>query len=168
MGRGRTSHRSSGRRADLRWTGGLASFAALSAGSSAVAVLTQGNTSQTLMRVRGNVLANVEGAEAQGDSAEIGISLLLGQAGLGAAEIESTPLGDPDAPFIWYTRFVLAAVGTGADDALGGRVYREVVDNKAMRVIRPDQELYVVVESLTISGALAADVHVGLRMLLAD
>ena len=166
MARARGFARSTGRRADLRWTGGRQSFQALNGGTSAQGVIvTAGITSQTLMRIRGELLLIVTGAETSGDSADIGVGLLLQQAG---ATATSLPLADDEAPFIWYARHVLTTRAAAVSDALGARVVRTVIDNKAMRVIRPDQELVVIANNLTIAGALQVDVHVSMRFLLAD
>jgi len=45
-------------------------------------------------------------------------------------------------------------------------VYREVIDVKAMRTIRPDREVQWVVENTSLAGALSVNISIAARFLL--
>ncbi len=84
------------------------------------------------------------------------------------AILTSLPITDGEAPFVWYETFHLwSETGTGADDAVAQH-HRLVVDSKAMRMLRPDQELVYVVETLAVVGAPVVDTGFAGRFLLAD
>ncbi len=159
--------RSSGRRADYRWTGGRQAFLAQATGSSQAVILTAGNTSQTLMRTRGTLVAFLDGVQTGGELLDIGIAMLVQQAG---ATATSLPLTDPEAPFFYYDRFAIGYEEAVSDvvDMPGLSVYRATIDVKAMRVIRPDQEVILIVEAADIAGNANANISVAARFLLAD
>ncbi len=162
-----TRARSGGRRADLRWTKGAFAFNALGATSTSGVIVAAGNTSQTMMRVRGELLVYLDGTQAPGTFLRVAIGMLIQQAGVTAT---SVPLSDGEAPFFWYESFALAYEEAVTDlIAMPGlAVFRKTIDGKAMRVLRPDQEIAVVVEQATIgsSGSINGDVEA--RFLLAD
>ncbi len=157
----------SGRRADLRWTFGSLSVEAQGAGSSTGTIVQAGNTSQTLMRVRGQILGWLDGVQTPPVSVHVGVGFIITQDG---ATPTSLPLTDGDAPFLYYQTFALAyeEYVTDVIDATGTAVFRHEIDVKSMRIIRPDQKVSMVVENATIAGAGSINVHVGARFLLAD
>ncbi len=159
--------RSRGRRADLRWTKGAASFLALGAGSAQFAIVASGITSQTLMRTRGNLVAYMDGTSAPPKLVEVAVGMLVQQAG---AVATSLPLSDGEAPFFYYDSFMIGyeEMVTDVIDIPGISSYRAVVDVKAMRVIRPDQEIVFIVEQATTSGAGPINLAFSARFLLAD
>ncbi len=156
--------RSGGRRADLRWTYGSSHYSGTT--SSAFLTLISGsNFSQTLMRSRGQLLCSIDGP-AVNDTIDVGIGFLLAQAGL--TGIASTPLTDGDAPFFWFHAFTLHSQTSTQSEVLGTQVYRTEIDSKAMRVVRPDQAVYSVIEVLQVVGTPAVDLDLTCRFLLAD
>ena len=58
------------------------------------------------MRIRGNLLAYIDGASAPAKLVSIGVGLILAQSGQ-SGTVLSSPITDPDAPWIWYERFSL-------------------------------------------------------------
>ncbi len=163
------AHRSSGRRADLRWSLGAATFNALTAGTNSSTIVTSGITSQTIMRVRGSLLAYLDATHAPGQAVRIGVGFILAQGGAGTTVL-SSPLTDGDAPWFWYETFSLGyeEMVTDVVDVPGATAYRATIDSKAMRVLRPDQEVQCVVENQTIQTASAVNVFVDARFLIAD
>ena len=164
------ARRRSGRRADYRWTFGTHSFTGLAAGgNTAGTIVTAGNTSQTLMRVRGSFLAWLDATgSAAADTVIVAAGLLVQQ---GGAASTSLPITDGDAPWLWHASFTLAteiAFPTGGDGQPGILWVREEVDNKAMRVVRPDQEIELVVETLDVVGAPVINFSMSSRFLFAD
>jgi len=155
---------------DTRWTGGNIIFAALSAGSSAQTILTSSNTiPETWMRMRGHLLAYLDGAKAGGEGVDVAIGAIVMPEGQGATVV-SSPITDDTAPWLWYERFSLVyeEYVTDVVDAVGGPLVRIPIDAKAMRIIRPDREVQLVIEQATLSGLAAASVNVSLtsRILL--
>ncbi len=162
--------RGAGRRTDYRWILGQASFSALGTGSSAAITVGAASSSfsETLMRVRGNLMAYVDTTQAPGGATRYGLGLIKAQAGQGTTVL-SLPLTDGFAPWIWYATFGLAyeEMVTDVVDVPGVTSYRERIDSKAMRKLPPDVELQLVIQSATVlGGGVAANVQVELRMLL--
>ncbi len=161
--------RSSGRKADLRWTGGQFSFSALAAGSAAGTIVSAGNTSQTLMRTRGEILCYVDAAGAPGVFADVAVGMIVMPGGSGTT-VTSSPITDPDAPWFFYERFSLGYEERVTDvvSINGIDFFRKAIDVKAMRVIRPDREIQVVIEQASIQSALSVNCVVNSRFLLGD
>ncbi len=156
-----------GRKTDLRWTGSTVSQLAFSAGTAASQVLSAGLSRETLTRTRGSLIAYIDGASAPGKLVHCAVGLLVAQAG-SAGAVRSAPLTDRDAPWFWYSEFTLGyeEMVTDVVDVPGISSYREQVDSKAMRVIRPDQDVIAVFENQTIGSAAAINVVLGVRILL--
>ncbi len=167
MARRRT--RGGGRRADLRWTLGGASGLAIGAGTSASTIVTQGVTSQTLMRVRGNLLCYLDGVQAPGTLVRCAAGFITVPGGLGTTVV-SSPITDGDAPWLWFESWALGyeEYVTDVVDAVGASVYRAVIDSKAMRIIRPDQEVQFVFEQATVGDPGSVNIRVDARFLIAD
>ena len=159
--------RRSGRKADLRWIGGRQVISAITNTTSAVIIVSQGNTSQTIMRTRGSLLLYLNDPVAAGDVADVAVGFLVVPAGL-STTVTSSPITDPDAPWFYYDRVILGSEDTVAPDQLGLKVYRSVIDVKAMRVLRPDQEVQFVVETTNVGGTVAVNFAVAARFLIAD
>ena len=161
--------RRAGRKADLRWTFGSASFLAQAAGTVATTILSSGNTSQTLMRTRGELLAFIDAVQAPGALVRVGCALLVVPSGLGATVL-SSPLTDGEAPFFWYEAFSIGheEMVTDVIGVEGLPIKRIPLDAKAMRVIRPDQEVQAVLEVVNIGTAANINVSITARFLLAD
>ena len=160
--------RKSGRKADLRWIGGGSTFSALAGGASGgITAITAGNVSQTIMRTRGSLLVHIDTTPSAGEVAQIGVALLIVPGGTGTT-VTSNPLANPDAPYFYYETFHLASEDTAVAVDAGLKMYRSVVDVKAMRVLRPDQEVQFLAEVVNVAGAMSVNISLAFRMLIAD
>ncbi len=150
-----------------RWVGGQVNAFALGAGTSGqIFASSVADRAETLLRTRGKVVCWVVGPEAPPVSADIGMGLIVVPSGTGAT-VTSSPIADENAPWLWYTRFTIGyeEMVTDVIDIPGLSIFREVVDSKAMRIIRPDREIQFVVENTTVSGALSVNISFNARML---
>jgi len=147
------------------WTGGTASAFAMAAGVIGSTLASAAHLSETLLRMRGNLLAYVDGVQAPGGLTRVAVGIILVPEGTGASVLWS-PLTDGDAPWIWIDCFALG-YEEGVVDAVGFQglsVYRSVIDNRAMRIVR-NQEVQVVFESVTALSAIAINAVLDVRVL---
>ena len=148
------------------WTGvGQGAFS-LAAGTVGATIFGAVHMVETLMRFRGNLVAWVDGTEAPAVSAQIGVGLILVPEGTGTT-VTWSPLSDPDASWMYYSSFILGYEEQVTDviSVQGLSIYREKIDSKAMRVVRPDTELQVVFENVTFEAALSVNLHLTGRIL---
>ncbi len=84
--------------------------------------------------------------------------------------VVSSPITDDSAPWLWYTRFTLGyeEMVTDVVDVPGLSSYREVIDAKAMRVLRPDREVQLVFEQASVLSANNVNVVANFRGLFAS
>jgi len=78
------------------------------------------------------------------------------------------PVTDGDAPWLWYD-FANLAYEEYVTDVIGSTeaaMRRIIVDNKAMRRTRPDEEYQFVATNQTTNGAAAVDIAFGFRTLI--
>ena len=166
---GRAS-RGGGRKADLHWvafTGGATALGAgvfgaeLKAGLGAI-----GGRTQTLMRTRGNMVCWVDGAPAVGVLVLVSLGMHLVPEGTGST-VTVSPLTEPGAGWFYHEAVVIGYDEPVTDviDVPGLSSVRSVIDIKAMRVIRPEIEIQLVIEATTVGGAGAINVHVVGRFL---
>ncbi len=150
----------------IRWAGSNHQFAALAAGASAQTYITDGNT-ETILRIRGELMAWVNGIQTGAVLAEIAVGALVVQAGSGTTVIQE-PIDEDKAPWLFYERFVLGYEEMIADAIQVGQLsgVRIVVDNKAMRILRPGREVQLVVQNFTLNGAVPVNVNFTSRVLL--
>ena len=164
----RARRRGAGRRADLRWVLGRGTLLTLSGGATAGAtVISAGNTSQTIMRTRGRFAVWLDPPLVVGDLVAWAVGLLI-VPGLTGTTVTSSPLTDPEAPFYWYESGHLAAETTADADGEGIKVVTGIVDVKAMRILRPDQEVQMVAEMSDITQTSEVNFHGTFRTLIAD
>ena len=147
------------------WTGFSISSNALSAGTAAATMFSAAHESETLLRMRGNLVSYLDGTSTPGEEIEMGVGLILVPEGTGTTVLWS-PLTDIDAPWIWYERFVLGyeEMVTDVVDVPGITSYRSVIDSKSMRIVR-NQEMQCVFENVTLGGAGATNNAVSIRAL---
>ncbi len=160
--------RGSGRKIDsTHWTGFSAVTASggLSAGAVGFNIHAAAHLPETLLRTRGNLLAWVEGAVAPNLMASVSVGMILVPEGTGTTVLWS-PGTDPDAPWFWYSSFLLGYEELVTDVVQAQEVssYRETIDSKAMRRVR-NQEVQLVVENITLFGATIVGVGVAGRSL---
>ena len=157
------------RKPNLHWTGVRASTFGLAAGSVGLNMSVSAHATETLLRIRGNFAAFLDGLLGGGESILVSVGLHLVPEGTGTT-VTVEPFGDPSYPWWYYATFVLAH-----EEYVNNVVYapdmvsfREVIDVKAMRIIRPDQELQLVVENTTLLAAAPVNVTFEARVLSQD
>lgn len=168
MARRRSSHdRVPPKIQNLRWIGGRQSFSAQAAGTSAVTFITSAAETDTIMRIRGQIYAIIDAAGAPEVWVEAALGVILMPAGQGTTVVLS-PITDPDAPWLLYERFLLGyeEMVTDVVDVPGATSFRKEIDVKAMRILRPDRELQLVFENVTLAGAISVNLSFDFRMLL--
>ncbi len=156
----------SGKKIDfVHWTLGQMSPAALGAGTSGATLFAALHEPETLLRMRGNLLAWVDANQAPGVSARISAGVILVPEGTGTTVLWS-PITDADAPWIWVEHFMLGYEEMVVDtvDVPGLTSFRAVIDNKAMRISR-NQELQGVFENVTAGGAMSINGSLQIRVL---
>ena len=151
---------------DTRWGGARHTISALTAGSVAQILLTDG-LKETVLRIRGEVVCWMDGTQAPPKAVEVGIGALVVQAGSGTTVIQA-PLTDPEAPWLFYERFFIGydELVTDVIDIPVISGVRRVVDSKAMRIVREGREIQLVVENATAPSPGAINLSFGFRMLL--
>jgi len=129
------------------------------AGATAVNVLSAQHLPETLMRMRGEWIASFDGALAGANGVAVTGGLIQVPEGTGATVLWS-PITDGDAPWIWWDTIHLIYEEYVTDVVQSAMVSsgRRVIDSKAMRKFR-NTELQFVLESATISGFNAANIH---------
>ncbi len=160
--------RTSGRRADLRWTRGSAAILGQTTagvfGNSTI--ITTSERSETIMRTRGEILVWLDASgSVAGDILRWAAGFLIQQEGQTPA---STPIADGEAPFFWYETGTLAAETAVGNVGAPSEMARIVVDSKAMRILRPNQEVEFIYEVVDVVGAPISNASINARFLLAD
>ncbi len=152
---------------NIRWAGAAHQFSAFGAGTSAQVMVTAADTKDTIMRIRGEVLAYVDGASAPGKAAKIAIGAIVMPEGQ-STTVVSSPISDDEAPWLFYEQFTLGyeEMVTDVIDVPGITFFRKAVDVKAMRILRPDQELQLVAENVTLLSATSINMTFTFRLLL--
>ncbi len=152
---------------NLRWSGATFSFLAQSAGSTAQVFVTSASTTDTIMRIRGELLANFDATLASGRGIDVAIGAIVMPEGQGTTVV-SSPISDEDAPWLFYERFALAyeEYVTDVISAQGAAVFRKTIDVKVMRILRPDRMMQLVVEQATVDGAAALNLRFSARILI--
>ena len=151
---------------ETRWGGSNSLFAAQAQGSAALVFIT-GGQQETILRIRGELVAYLDAEQAPGVLVQVGIGALVVQEGSGTTVIQ-TPLNDPEAPWLFYERFTL-----GYEEAVtnviampGLSVFRKEIDSKAMRILREGREVQLVLHNLTLLSGASINVSFNSRVLL--
>ncbi len=154
---------------NVRWTLGTFSIAGLGATNSALTILSDGGIEETVLRIRGELVAWKDGTSAPGVGVRVAVGILPVMGGQGTTVV-SSPLADADAPWMFYESFHLAyeEMVTDVIDVPGISSFRKTIDVKSMRILRPDEELQLVVEQATVIGAMNINIQGTLRFLLGD
>jgi len=140
------------------WTGFTFALGAQAAGNSGSTLFSAQHEPETLMRTRGNFLAYIDGVQTPGTGVIVGVGMIPVPEDTGST-VHWSPISDPDAPWLWYERFVLGyeEMVTDVVDVPGITVFRSVIDSKAMRILR-NQEVQFVVENATVLAAGSVNV----------
>ncbi len=152
-----------------RWSGGNFVFNAITAGTAALTLVTFGTANTTLIRLRGNLVAWIDGNEAPPVGLDVAIGAIVMPEGQGSTVL-SSPVTDDDAPWLFYERFAIGYEEYVIDviDAPGLTVFRKEIDVKAMRILRPDREVQLVMEQSGPIGNGAVNILVNFRALFLE
>jgi len=162
------ARRRSGKKIDsLRWIGFSTQFFAQAAGSAAATVLAATTVPDTIMRTRGTVLTFGDGTLSPPLAVDIALGMAVVPEGTGSTVLWS-PITDANAPWFWYTRFTIGYEEQVTDVIAASEIvaYRQEIDSKAMRRAAPDTEVQLVIENVTIAGALNVNASVTGRFLV--
>jgi len=149
----------------VHWQGFANSFTALGAGVVASTVGSAQHLPETILRIRGEWAADIDGTVAEGVGAFITAGLILVPEGTGATVLWS-PFTDSDAPWMWWDVFNLLYDET-VTDVIGSQQTlsrHRVIDSKAMRKVR-NTELQLVAENTTGQGAINVNIMTSARVL---
>ena len=148
----------------VHWTVGSFTIQGLAAGVAGITVAAAQHLPETLLRIRGEFLASLSSAVADGVGVGLTMGLILVPEGTGTTVLWS-PSTDGDAPWIWWDTAQLFYTEQATDDAwpVGVQV-RRIIDSKAMRKVR-NTELQFVAENSTLLAAGSIDVAGEVRVL---
>jgi len=137
-----------------------------SAGTAALLFATPGGDPTTILRIRGEISGWVDGTQAPAKAALITYGIIQVPEGTGSTVVWD-PFSDANAPWLLYGQAVVGyeEMVTDVVDVPGLSSFRHVIDNKAMRILRPDIELQFAVTNTTVGGALGVNLNYGLRWL---
>ncbi len=121
----------------------------------------------TIMRIRGEFIVWVDGAQATGRHAIVTAGIIKVPTGTGTTVLLN-PITDDKASWMWYTSVSVGyeEMVTDVIDVPGLTAVRVEVDNKAMRIVRPDEELQLVITNSTGIGAVSINATMTGRMLI--
>ena len=146
----------------VHWTFIQDGFAAFAAGTVARNMAAAQHLPETLLRIRGEWVASLDGGLVNGVGVSVVAGLIQVPEGTGATVLWS-PLTDGDAPWIWWDTFGLIykeyVVDAVASTEASSR--SRVIDSKAMRKMR-NTELQWVVEQATMTGSSASAISCAL------
>ena len=148
------------------WELSNGNFTAQAAGTTARAFSSVGTAPTTLMRIRGEVMGFIDGVLGAGKLVMCSYGIILVPEGTGTTVLYD-PFTDGNAPWLLYGQASLGyeELVTDVVDVPGITSFRHVIDNKAMRIIRPDVEMQFVMTNTSTVSAQAVHVAYGLRWL---
>ncbi len=149
-----------------RWDGSTLTFNAQGAGTSALVMVTDG-TQETILRIRGQIISYADGAQAPAGHVVMALGALVVQASSSTTVIQS-PLTDADAPWLFYETWNIGyeEMVTDVIDVPGITSFRKTIDSKAMRILREGREVQLVLEQISLGGAMNTNTSLAFRMLL--
>ncbi len=164
--------RRAGRRTDYVWSG-------LAAGAAVMGSITTGTAIQgiisfdlagTLRRIRGEVQAMFTTAAAANSMKVLAVGLIMASSDAvvaGATAIPS-PATDLKAPWVWHGFLLLARTATteGQDSFMTSA--RLSIDSKAMRRVKPNEDLVFVMDPVDLVGTEGAQLQLAVRALIAS
>ncbi len=121
----------------------------------------------TIVRVRGDALVMMDVGAAD-EGLTVGMGLIVGsddQVAIGSTAFPS-PSDDLDADWLWHSFFSLRSITGSQSDADGGQVARAVIDSKAMRKVKANDNLVAMADSSIAAGSPTFDASGAFRILL--
>ena len=152
----------SGRRTDYTWQGAQVGATLAAAGSTLAEIVTL-NAPQTLTRIRGSLVASIDGPT-DGDKVIMAFGFIVGteeDLAIGVTAMPN-PSDDLDAAWVWHSYIPMLAQAAGVENTVFGRL---TVDGKAMRRMRQSETLILVVDNVSAAGTPATDFAGGFRCL---
>ncbi len=142
------------------WEGSSAEFTLATGVRQAFVVVTEAtleNTpNPTLIRIHGDVIANISARTAADDSAVLAMGIIPQSAAAIAAGVTAMPqpFDDIGSPWLWHRMISMRSniAPPNGSDLLGN--LRIVIDNKSMRKFDLNQGLVLVVQNLVRTGTL--------------
>ena len=160
--------RQSGRRTDYTWQGdsGWFATAVAAAGSLGNTAIVTFNEPGTIVRIRGSGLAQLDQGGADGAAVyAMGLMVVSDDQNTAGVTAIPSPLEDKDGDWIWHRSGVLRTI-TGTDsDTYGSQVDRFEVDSKAMRRVKQNDVLAMVVDMANFTGTNTVDAAASFRVL---
>ncbi len=154
-----------GKRRLYDWEGASSTSLALASASSTSATLFTADKAETIVRIRGQILAQLTPAASTAeDAAIIAAGLIVVSTG---ATVAVDPFNDPGANWIWHQFILLHTSGVvGAVSDQGDQSGRMVtIDNKSMRKLREDEIVVLRVSNGNANGSPTVDVITAVRLL---
>ena len=148
------------------WELSTGSVSAQGTGSVAFQFSSVGTDPSTLLRIRGEVVGFTDGANAPGLGVYVAYGIILVPEGTGATVLFD-PEADANAPWLLYGSSFLGYEEQVTDviDIPGISSFRDKIDNKAMRIIRPDMEMQFVFTNASVFTAESVNLAYHLRWL---
>ena len=152
---------------NLRWIVVSDTALALSAGSIGALVLNAQTLPETIMRLRGSLLCFIDGFQAPGVLGLISVGLHVVPGGTGAM-VTARPFSEGNADWFFHTMFYIGYEEAVTDvvDVPVVSAYRERIDGKAMRRLKSDDEVQLVVENTTLGAAVNVNLVMATRFLM--
>ncbi len=147
----------------LAWEGNANPVLALAAGVGSAVQLSPVTFPRTMIRIRGEVFIEIDGAASDGELVLVTCGLVWHQQDV--AITGQSPFSDADASWVWWSGHCLSGEGVTEGNAGIGRSIRVPVDNKAMRKVGPDDELTFVAENTSLVSTASVNVVPNLRYL---
>jgi len=160
------ARRRTGKKIDfVHWTTSFASVLGQGSGAAARTLLAAQHLPETLMRMRGESVVYLDGAQAPPQLVIVEVGIILVPEGTGTTVLWS-PTADGDAPWIWWDTYFIGheEYVTDALQSVMINGARRVVDSKAMRIVR-NQEVQYVVENTAIIGVENINAMCSVRVL---
>jgi len=159
------NQRRSGRRTDYRWSGSTFAFPAV-ATANLTQIIFNATAATTLMRSRGAVLLSLID-QAVGDQKVVGLGLIVvteAAVAAGGSALPS-PISVPEAEWVWHQYVPLQSQTVTEDPSTGEGTARIIIDSKAMRKMKPNESLVLVLDAADLAGSVSAMVTGGIRAL---
>jgi len=157
------ARRGGGTRKALAWVASVPVLLAISAGVGGAQLVAAAAFPRTLMRSRGQVTVEIDGAASDGELVAITMGLIVQGSAVGLTG--RGPFSQGDADWLWWGSVTLSGEGVTEGNASSGRIARLPVDSKAMRKVNPDEALIFVMENTSIGAAAAVNMVGGIRFL---
>ena len=121
----------------------------------------------TILRWRGVVTAMFDETAVAGDQVKLTYGIGVFNTASVTAISLPLPAADTDYPWVWWNQMFLQQKGTGDEHAWGANNQKLEIDSKAMRKIKPEESLLLIVDRTNLVGAPVVEHFLGqLRVLI--